>query len=66
MSYPVGIYLFKAAISIAEHQNNVRNMFKVKKEDIITTLISRSGVFIINLEQALYIVLVFLLLILNK
>ena len=52
--FPYAIYIFKVKSQQQEHQNNARNLFKVK------------SVFIVNFEQISHIILMFPLLTLNK
>ena len=58
---PAGIYLFKFTSSM-ETPSIIWNLLKVNYKDTRMTLWRRSGIFIVNLEQILHIVLVFLLL----
>ena len=63
-STPDGIYLLKS--EQWKHQNDMRNMFKVKNKDTRMRSMASFGVSIVNFKQISHIVLVFSLLTLKK
>ena len=58
--FPAGIYLFKV------NSRNTRTMCEICSKSTMNTKERRSVVFLVNFEQILHIVPVFLLLALNK